>query len=366
MTRIRTSLFALSSLALASLASVACSSDSASNTTSAPLIITASGEALGQEGFDFPGAADEPSFGDGWAVKFEHFYAGIADVTLSRDPDKNPKDQSVYGADVAELAGPWIVDLTPGGPVKGKSGEGTVELGRIPNLNLAGNSAFSTTEKYALGYSFAVPTDAATKVSVGANDANVAEMKAKKYAILYVGTATFKGDSSCAPAADDAALKDLPKVVHFKFGYTATPHFENCQNPDLGEAEDGSPRGIQFKESGDTVAQLTVHGDHPFWNSNKEDAPLAFDALAYAALVKGKGTAENPLLLEDLAGVPFAPVRLNGKGIPTRVCGGAPNASELSYDPNGGTFADLKAFMEHLQESQGHLNADGLCAGHSH
>jgi hypothetical protein len=185
----------------------------------------------------------------------------------------------------------------------------------------------------------------------------------KGVTVLYVGTATFRG-SACTPA--DPKLDVLPKVVNFRFGFDTATTYVNCQNPDLGGNDEGSPRGLALKSNAPTVAQLTVHPDHPFWDARIEDAPLRFDALALVAGAKNKGDSEsNALTLDDLAGIPFAPIYAGGSTLANRTCAPAPaptGSAELTYDPEGETFADLAAFMRFLQRSQGHLNADGLCA----
>jgi hypothetical protein len=66
----------------------------------------------------------EPYFLDGWQLSFEHVLVTVAQVTLSENPDFNPNDPSQTGAAVAQVAGPWAVDLAKGGPLDSKEGIG--------------------------------------------------------------------------------------------------------------------------------------------------------------------------------------------------------------------------------------------------
>jgi len=152
----------------------------------------------------------------------------------------------------------------------------------------------------------------------------------------------------------------LPNVVRFRFGFKTRPRFVNCQNPDLGDdAKGGNPRGLAMKPNADTIAQMTIHADHPFWDARQEDSPLRFDAIALVAKQKNLSV----VTLEDLVGVPYLPITVDGTTLPSRTCQPAakPVAKTQFYDPKGATFTDLAAFMSDRQASQGHLNADGLC-----
>ena len=57
--------------------------------------VTASGEALALGGYPFPPAASgDAAFVDGWEVSFSRFITVFDKVTLSKNPDTNPGDQS--------------------------------------------------------------------------------------------------------------------------------------------------------------------------------------------------------------------------------------------------------------------------------
>jgi hypothetical protein len=113
---------------------------------------TASGEVLALGGYAFPPAnAGDPDFVDGWDVHFTKFIAVFDKVTLSETPDTSPTDQSQTGKLVAEIDGPWAIDLHKGGPLMGKGGtnEQAYPIQMIVNQNRNGGAAFDPTMRYA-------------------------------------------------------------------------------------------------------------------------------------------------------------------------------------------------------------------------
>jgi hypothetical protein len=347
------------------LSASACSDNKVESGGAGEIQVTISGETLAREGFAFPEApGQEATFIDGWEVKFEHVYVSVGGVTVAEDPNKSSADQAAIGPTVAKLDGQFLVDLHNAGAVPGKGeGDTAVLLGKIANQNLAGNKAFDAAKTYAFNYETLPALPTATRVGLAsADDANVSEMAQKGYSVFYVGSASFKG-TDCSPASAPV-LDALPKTVSFRFGFKTKAKHINCENPDLGAGETAQ-RGLALKQNVATVAQITYHVDHPFWNAIEEDAPLRFDHLAFYAKAKSKGTSAAPLTLEDLVGASFAPVAAGTEQLPERTCKPAPApaaAGTLSLDPKGRSAADLAAFMTILQAPQAHLNADGLCA----
>src|SRR5438876_7666117 len=82
---------------------------------------TASGEVLALGGYAFPPASDmDPAFADGWEIRFTKLFAVFDKLTLSEAPDTAASDQSQTGKVVAEIDGPWAIDLHKGGSLAGK------------------------------------------------------------------------------------------------------------------------------------------------------------------------------------------------------------------------------------------------------
>jgi len=355
--------------------------DDATSTDSGSVRLTISGEALALGGYAFPPApGDDVAFVDGWEVHFDELLVTVDKVTLSANPDTSPTDQSKTGGKVAQLDGPWAVDLHKGGPIVGKGGsdEQSVELGTLAGQNLAGNKAFDPTVRYAFGFDVVAATAGATRVNLDAQgEADYQEMIANGWTVLYVGHATWKGtDCTSTDASYDFAA--LPKTVKFRLGFAAPTTYTNCQNPDNDPAapfgDEEHQRGVQISASGVTTVQVTIHTDHPFWESFVHEAPMHFDQ--YAALAEDDGTGSYVVTLDDTKGVDFTALEDHaGEALPWRSCLDdytPPNTSPvmgfdsvgIPYDASGSpttALRDLYDFITYGLSTMGHLNSDGLC-----
>lgn len=351
----------------------ACSSDDedTSDAKGGTITISASGEQLGLHGYSFPATSGEIAFGDGWEVKFSKILVVISDVHLSENPDSAPADQSKYGKTVARLPGSFAVNLAASGDLVGKSGnqDRAFTLGTIQNQTENGGKAFDPSKRYAFNYSF---TDASSSVTelrgLSADDADWAEMQEHGWTHYLVGTARFKG-TSCEASKPDYDFESLPEEVEFRFGFEADVSMQNCQNPEnTGAAFDGEEfqRGVQPANGTNTVAQITLHTDHLFWNTvNHGAVPLFNQFAAQARSVDGK----YQVSLQDLEGVPLAPVTdAEGTPLPWRSC--LPPGeyvlpqvpSELTFDTEGNeAIHDLYDFLIFNASTMGHMNQDGLC-----
>jgi hypothetical protein len=371
--------------------------------TSAPnLTVTISGEGSALSGFAFPPASsNDLAFVDGWDVKFERILVTVDDIALSDAPDTSPTDQAQTGVVVAAAKGPWAVDMTkPGAVTDIKPKTQTQQLrplddhdhghahgegeGKDPHAQplarfdaLDGNKSFDPSSRYAFGFDIVTASTAAKHTNLdGAADADYAEMVSKGLSVLYVGTATFKGvDCKSSDEGSDKPydFSALPKTVKFRFGFKTPTKYKNCQNTDLrGKAFDGeeAQRGVQVSEQGDTLAQITLHVDHPFWSTVDHDAAeLFFDQMAAVA------SPDGVLVTEDLAKLDFTSFKDGaGKALPWRSCvADKPvktgvrkfDSGSVPVDPNAAPESALRSyadFVAYQQSTQGHLNADGLCA----
>ena len=365
------------------LGSLGCSGDSATGSggggaqsKGGSIVFTASGEVLALSGYDFPAAPGaEVAFVDGWEVKFTELLVTVDKITLSTDPDADPGDESKTGDQVAEVDGPFAIDLHKGGPLPGKGGsdEQAVEIARLDKQNKNGDIPFDAETRYAFGFDIVKATDSAKLVNLDdQGKMDYALMKEKGYAVLYVGTATWKG-TACIPA--DPEFDKLPKTVNFKFGFQSPTTYKNCQNPDNDPAEalgsEEHQRGVVVKANQAVTAQLTIHSDHPFWERFEHDSPPHFDPIA----ARYVGATETPTAtLEDMKGVdPSAFKDKNNTPLPFRTCTSTymPPAGTLRFDTGGiavdpsgdpsKVIRDFYDFMTYNQSTQGHLNSDGLC-----
>lgn len=342
-------------------------------------LVTVTGEAAVLDGFGFPAVGSEPYFVDGWEVTFERVLVTVARATISENPDLNPNSPDQTGPLVAEAAGPWAVDLAKGGPLDAKEGNGkALALARILNQNRkSGTPAFVPTDKYALGFELMVPSGEVQNVNLDAEDeAALRTMAEKGWAVWMKGTATWKGASGSPACRQTVAGYDFgrfPKAVAFSLGFKTPTTYKNCINPELQGTEE---RGIQSQSGAETVAQVTLHLDHPFWDALEEDAPLRFDALAaLKSVASGEGPATATLTETDVAGLDFQAFKdAQGNAVPWRTCGpvldNERTAGTVAYDPvnvpvsasgGAGGLKDLYDYMAYNLSTFGHLNNDGLC-----
>jgi hypothetical protein len=386
----------LASVLLVASAATACGSGApgAGRGTPGSIRFTVSGEVLALGGYPFPPrTADDVAFVDGWEVKFAEVIATLDRVRLSENPDMVPTDQSRTGSVVAEADGPWAVDLRKGGPVAGKGGadERALPFAELTSQNRNGGAPFDPEVRYAVAYDLVRASPAARQLNLDAQgQADYEDMIGKGITVLYVGTATFRG-SGCTPSGDPT-LDALPRVVDFRFGFQSPTSYLNCQNPDNDPArafdQEEHQRGIAVHANAPTVVQITVHTDHPFWESALHDSPTHFDQLAALAVSPagvdagvdagaGPAGARGVVTMDDLAGVDFTAFRArSGRPLPWRSCVDPgryplPTTPWMGFDPHGvhtdpsapsGTaFRDYRDFFTYNQSTQGHLNSDGLC-----
>jgi hypothetical protein len=346
---------------------------------------TASGEVLAFSGYGFPPATlKDPAFVDGWQISFDRLLVTFDNINLSENPDKSPTDQAQTDQMVAQVKGPWAVDLHKQGelPGKGGAGETAVKLtdAVIRNQNLNRNAQFDETKRYAFGFDIVAATASAKKINLdaaGLTDYN--DMVSKGQTVLYVGTATFKGGSSCITKDATYDFTKLPTTVKFKFGFKSPTSYNNCQNKDNDPAapfpKEEHQRGVYLKNRDETLLQATVHTDHPFWESFVHDSPPHFDQLA--AQAKKQADGSYLVTLDDVANVDFTAFSDSAQPphpLPWRSClssydlsPGNPMSFDtlgIPYVPNGNPTQALRGYagyMTYSQSTQGHLNADGLC-----
>lgn len=379
------------------------------------LLLTASGEVLAVAGYDFP-LDPNGTFADGWQIRFSHVITTIDRVSLWDNPDMVPTDQSQHGGLLAELDGPWAVDLHANGVgwpyIAGKEqGEAAVAFAVLGSENQNGGAAFPTDgTRLAVGFSLVVPTSKALNVNLDADGlAAYQQMVAKGCTVYYRGTATWMGTANpgvCLPSGDagpstggvgeESEFSLIPPVVDFDFCFRpADPgglkpgdpetSYVNCDNQDNDPEppENGEPhlRGIAFKSNTYAVGEITVHTDHPFWESTKHDTPPRFDQFAARAVAASAGDGGVPVVhFEDVRGVDYTGFTdANGNILPWRTCDPHyqdPNAGsrvgQMHFDPvavphcvNGDHatgLCDYYDFSKYDQSTQGHWNgADGLC-----
>ncbi|MDB4959086.1 MAG: hypothetical protein JWO36_6655 [Myxococcales bacterium] len=345
------------------------------------ITFSASGEVLALGGYRFPPASpNDVAFVDGWDITYDRVLTTFDKVTLSDNPDKSPTDQSQTGAVIAEIDGPFAVDLHKGGSLAGKGGgdEQAVPVASINGRNKqSGNPALDPTVRYAFGFDIISATAAAKNINLDAADlADYQEMITKGYTTLLVGTAVWKGDSTCTSTIAGYDFTKIPKTVKFRLGLTAPTSYVNAQNPENDPAapfaNEEHQRGVQTTQNAVTVAQVTFHLDHVFWESFVHDSPAHFDQFA---ATKAGMTGVPTVTMEDVKARPFTPfVDALQQPLPWRTClatytppvtTGAMKFDTLSVpvNPTGDPHSVMRDFFDYTlynHSTFGHLNSDGL------
>jgi hypothetical protein len=345
----------------------------------------ASGEVLALTGYAFPPASDsDAAFVDGWDVHFERLLTTIDAITLSENPDQQKGTQLGTGKLVARVNGPWAVDLSHGDASyltgKGGGNELAVPIAALNNQNQNGGGGFATDgTRYAFGYDLVTASDSAQNVNLDAEAlADYEEMTQHGCTVLYVGSATFKGDPKVDGCVTEAS-QAWPRTVNFRLCFKSPATYLNCQNPDNDPAEpisgsEDHQRGIAFLSNSSVIAQVTLHTDHPFWDSVLHGSPAHFDQYAARAVASGDSAL---VTLEDTHGVDYtAYTDANGEPVAWRYCIEPATdvhpklVGAMRFDPHGvpasdddpaAGLRDYYDFATYNQSTQGHLNSDGLC-----
>lgn len=231
---------------------------------------------------------------DGWSVTFERFLVVIGEVSVAEGG----------AAPAARMAGSKLFEM------KRATGDKLVtRFERVPA------KAYDR-----VSYAIA-PAGASTELGDGASDADKQLMIAGGYSIYFEATAT-RG----------AASKRMA------WGFTTSTLYDRCTSVESGKETDG----IVVTNGGTANAQLTIHGDHFFYDDlQSESAKLRFDNLA-AADANDDGT----LTLEELGAVKLAAL---------------PAGSGPYGTGSAAGVHDLRAYVEALSRTLGHFRGEGEC-----
>ena len=312
---------------------------------------------------------------------------------------KVPTDQSQTDQAVAQLDGPWAIDLSVPTPndIPGKEmGETATPFAVIANQNVNGNQSFATdgTTCTPVGFSSVVASQSAINVNLAGEALDMyADMIAKGCSVLYVGTATFNADPALC-SSQDPEFSRFPPVVNFYLCFKSPTQYINCDNQDLQGVPLGNepyPRGIAFPNNTFLVGEVTFHTDHPFWESVIHDTPAHFDQFAARVALPDGGTSDAgdagdagapTVTMDDVVGVDYL-AYTDQFGNPVRWRSCVRDSSGMQYGASMGrmmfdpqsvpkvppgpspTTAGLRDYYDYTtynQSTQGHWNgSDGLC-----
>jgi hypothetical protein len=271
----------MTALALAALP--ACSSDDGESDGSGTATFTAWGEEYIEEGI--PAA----EFEDGWSVKFDQFLISLTGISVH--------DRAGRGG---ELEGNWLLDLTQPGPH---------ELG---SLDLTAKAW------PVVGYAIE-PVTSSTEAHESATGADLVLMEKGGYSVYVSGTAT---------------LGEVNKT--FAWGFTNGTEYSDC----VSEIDGKEVEGVIVANGGDEKVQLTIHGDHFFY-----DDLASFDAVPrFAAMAAADADEDGEVTLAELDAVPLVEIEAGTYG--------TGSASHVN---------DLGEFVKALTRTIGHYRGEGHC-----
>jgi hypothetical protein len=138
--------------------------------------VTISGESNALTGYPFPpdNFTNDTYMPDGWQFEILEYIVSVDKVTLWQNPDESATNQEEHGNAVAQLSGPFVVDLHKGGKIVGQGGypELSTPIGVITSQNLNGNAAFPTDgTRFGFGFSTVPATYDAYNVNLDPSEA---------------------------------------------------------------------------------------------------------------------------------------------------------------------------------------------------
>ncbi len=230
-------------------------------------------------------------FEDGWSVKYTKFLVTLGELKVG--------DQQ--GAVAAEAKPARVYDVHRAGPV---------EVERFTGLD--------SKDWNEVSFAIAPSADA---TAGNATEEDVARMKSGGFAVYVEGTGTKGGETK-----------------RFAWGFAQNTLYERCGHPDLGE-------GVTVPSGGEEVVQLTIHGDHLFFDDlQSTEAKMRFDAIAGADGLGFSGP-DGEVTLQELAMVDLTTLPRGTYGT-----GGA------------GNVRNLRDFVSGLVRTVGHFRGEGECS----
>lgn len=229
---------------------------------------------------------------DGWAVTYTEFLVNIAGITVA--------EGEAVGA---QQSGTLIFDHT--------------QAGVKPVATFADLEAKNWTS---VSYRIE-PATAESAVGAG-TDAQKSAMVAANAAVMVKGSATNGTETKT-----------------FEWVFTQTTHYDDCK----GEIDGKETEGVLVTNGGTDDVQLTIHGDHLFYDDlTSPEAKVRFQHIADADGAEGDGV----VTLEELAAVQLVDL--------------PPSAGPFGTGSSS-SVNDLRAFVTALSGTVGHYRGEGEC-----
>ena len=223
-------------------------------------------------------------FEDGWSVKFSRFLIVLRDTAIA----------DTTGTVGAQQPGAKAFDLVKKGPVE-------VFAAAAPG------KAWDVV-RYAIA-----PDSNADATNIEASD--LALLKSRTASLIAIGTGTKAGVTKS-----------------FEWSFTSNTLYDACERA-------GGGKGITLVPGKEVMVQLTVHGDHFFYDQLSGEAKLRFDPIANA-----DANNDNKVTLDELATVQLTSLPQGQYGTT-----GAAN------------IRNLREFVTQNMRTVGHFEGEGEC-----
>ncbi len=228
-------------------------------------------------------------FADGWTVSFDRFLVSFAAATVADAAD----------VEAAALSTPTIMDLKAPGPIVIED-FGTLPAQRFDNVSV-------------------VVAPDADAVAGSASADNSSALIDGGHSVLVQGSAS-KGDDTAT----------------FTWAFDTATLYAGCETEEDGQ-------GVVVRADEDNEVQLTIHGDHLFYDDlASEDAVLRFDAI-FAADGADGSAADGDISEAELQAVDLTSLPIDQYG-------------------NAGAAETLFDFINALSRTLVHLNGEGECS----
>ena len=232
------------------------------------------------------------AFEDGWSVEYSRFLITLRDVKVA----------GADGAVVAQMAKPKVFDMVKAGQ------KAVVSFADLP-------AQAYTKVSYQIG-----PVDAAAELGDGVTAADRDDLVKNGASLHVVGEAT------------DGTTKKT-----FDWYFSVATAYENCKAERDGKETDG----VVVTSGGDDVNQLTIHGDHLFY----DDLAASTAKLRFGNIAAADKDGDGKITLAELSAVKLATIPKE-KG---------------TYGTGASSIDDLGAFVSALSRTVGHFRGEGEC-----
>ena len=225
-------------------------------------------------------------FEDGWSIKFTKFLVVMRDIAIVDSA----------GTVASQQPGAKAFDLTKKGPVEVYAAAAPAKAYDVVRYAIApdGNAE-------------------ATNIS----EADLALLKSRTASVIVVGTATKAA---------------VTKTIEWSF--TNNTLYDNC------EKAEGMGKGVVLTPGKEVTVQLTVHGDHFFYDQLSGDAKLRFDPIANADI-----NNDNKVTLDEVQAVQLT------------------SLPQGQYGTTGvANVRNLREFITQNVRTIGHYEGEGECS----